>query len=119
MNITAPVISFSLLEKIVVLQHGLELDRSLTLEDGIGEGGVLLLEDFELPLDLVPRLGHLGGDHGEITPVPLHQLDQGGDLRFRPVGRGILFGGGFNDFLLFLHPILESDLIDEGLERGN
>lgn len=64
------VIITSLIQKIVLLHHPLQLS-ALPLEDGLSQEGAFLLEHFELALDLVPGLGHLGGDHGEIAAVLL------------------------------------------------
>lgn len=118
------VIVCSLIQKIVFLHHSLQLG-ALPLEDSLGQQGTLLLEHLELALDLVPGLGHLGGDHREIAAVLLQESHQQEDLGLGPVGRGVLLGSGsgsggeFGDFLGLLEFVLECDFLDEGLECGD
>jgi hypothetical protein len=82
--------------------------------------GELPLHNFELALYLLPSLADLGGDEGEVTSVPLQQLHQDSHLLLTPKGRCSLLCRLLNNPLMLLpSPILESDLIDEGLNGRN
>lgn len=121
MNITESFsFSFSLNEEVVLLNHHLQLLLAgLPLENGIGKCRVFFLENFELSLDLVAGLGHVGGDSCEVTAMLPKELDQKRDLCFGPVGRGRLFWIDLEDFFAFFHLLLKGDLLDESLESGN